>query len=101
MLGRAAYSYHWNHDYDKSRELESHADELAAANGAEAAIAFSQMVNDERELVHGRGLDDDTPIESSVALAEIAELTVGASFVPVMVIVAVWATLPPLPSMTL
>jgi len=70
MLARAAFSYQWNHDYEKSRELESQADELATANGAEAAIAFSQMVSDERELVHGRGLDDDASAESSAALAE-------------------------------
>jgi predicted ATPase len=70
MLGRAAFSYHWNHDYDKSREIEDQARELAIANHAEAAIAFVQMVRDERELVHGRGLDDDSEAEATAAQAE-------------------------------
>ena len=70
MLARSAFSYHWNHDYEKSREVEHQARELAIANNAEAAIAYSQMVRDERELVHGRGLDDDSEAESAAARAE-------------------------------
>ncbi|MBW2493627.1 MAG: AAA family ATPase [Deltaproteobacteria bacterium] len=70
MLGRAAFSYHWNHDYEKSRELEGQARELAEAHEATAAIAYSQMVHDERELVHGRGLGDDAQAEAAAMLAE-------------------------------
>ena len=57
--GRPGRQVHRNHDYEKSRELESQAREIAIANHAEAAIAYAHMVRDERELVHGRGLDDD------------------------------------------
>ncbi len=70
MLARSAFSYLWNHDYEKSHDLESQARELAIANRAEAAIAYSHMVRDERELVLGRGLGDNSEAELAAARAE-------------------------------
>jgi class 3 adenylate cyclase len=70
MLARSAHSYLWNHDYEKSRQVLHQVRELAIANHAEAAIAYSQMVLDEFELVHGRGLNDEAEIESAVARAK-------------------------------
>ncbi|MCH8083812.1 MAG: AAA family ATPase [Myxococcales bacterium] len=70
MLARAAYSYLWNHDYEKSNQAECQARELAIANDADAALAFSEMVRDEHELVHGRGLDDEAAAEAALERAE-------------------------------
>jgi class 3 adenylate cyclase/tetratricopeptide (TPR) repeat protein len=70
LLARAAFSHHWNHDYEKSIQVECQARDLAVANGADAALAFSQMVRDEHELVHGRGLDDEAVAETALARAE-------------------------------
>jgi tetratricopeptide (TPR) repeat protein len=70
LLGKAAFSALWNHDYEKTRLLEGQAHELAIANDADSAIAYSQMVRDELELVHGRSLNDETEAESAVARAK-------------------------------
>jgi tetratricopeptide (TPR) repeat protein len=70
LLARASYSYLWNHDYEKTRQFGGQAHELAIANEATAAIAYSFMVRDELELVHGRALGDEAELEACVARAE-------------------------------
>ena len=70
LLARASFSYLWNHDYEKTRQFEGQARELAIANDSDAAIAYSSMVRDELELVHGRALGDEAELEACIARAE-------------------------------
>ena len=59
LLARASFSYLWNHDYEKTRQFGDQARELAITNDSASAIAFSSMVRDELELVHGRAPGDE------------------------------------------
>jgi class 3 adenylate cyclase/tetratricopeptide (TPR) repeat protein len=59
LLAQAAFSYLWNHDYDRSIARSDEASVLAVQHDAGAAGAYAAMARDELELVHGRGATDD------------------------------------------
>jgi tetratricopeptide (TPR) repeat protein len=69
LLANASLSFLWNHDYERTLQFESQARELAIASNSDAATAYAVMVRDEHELIHGRGLTDETEIELATAQA--------------------------------
>ena len=62
LLARAAFSFLWNHDYERTLAVVAQAGELAAEHDAKAAASYAVMVLDEHELVHGRGFASEAEL---------------------------------------
>jgi class 3 adenylate cyclase/tetratricopeptide (TPR) repeat protein len=73
LMGRAAFSYLWNHDYSTYQDVVSQAFERSEQSRSTEALAFAVATRDEFELVQGRMLDDRSEIGRAIALAEEGE----------------------------